>query len=153
LGSVRGKPKHTNTNGFKLEIIGAGIAVPLIPHSPVVDNDSSFQQIKKDTISERINGISLSASGTVCDCIINGISTGLIGQIVYNVNGISGAFFNFTQIHNGIQIGLTNETYKMTGLQIGLVNSSKKTRGIQIGFWNVNERRKFPLINWNFRKL
>ncbi len=152
LGSVRSSPKHTNTNGLKLEIIGAGIGIPLIPHSPVADNDSSFQQIQKDTISERINGLSLSAAGTVCDCIINGVSTGLIGQIVYKANGVSATLFNFTQIHHGIQIGLTNETYKMTGLQIGLVNSSHKTRGIQIGLWNVNERRKFPLINWNFRK-
>jgi hypothetical protein len=152
LGSLRDIPKHTNTNGLKLEIIGAGIGVPLMSSGPIADNDSSFQQIQKDTISERINGISLSASGTVCNCIINGVSIGLIGQIEYNVNGFSATIFNFTQIHNGIQIGLTNETFKMSGIQIGFVNISKRTRGIQIGLWNVNERRKFPLINWNFRK-
>jgi hypothetical protein len=152
LGSLRDIPKQTNTNGLKIEIIGAGIGIPLISHSPIADDDSSFQHIQKNTISERINGISLSAAGTVCDCIINGVSIGLIGQIEYKVNGFSATSFNFTQIHNGIQIGLTNETFKMTGIQIVLVNSSKRMRGIQIGLWNKNERRKLPLINWNFRK-
>ncbi len=39
----------------------------------------------------------------------------------------------------------------MKGLQIGVVNKAKRLRGIQLGIWNINERRKLPLINWNFR--
>jgi hypothetical protein len=149
--SIRDKPRNTNTNGIKLELIGIGFFIPLIPQSPVAQTDSSFIQFQNEPISERINGISLSATGTACDCIINGITAGLVGQIQYKVNGISAAILmNFTQIHNGIQGGLFNETYKMSGLQIGGFNKSHKTKGIQIGLWNINEKRKLPIFNWNF---
>ena len=40
----------------------------------------------------------------------------------------------------------------MRGLQIGVVNKSKNLRGIQIGIWNVNQKRRLPLINWNFKR-
>jgi hypothetical protein len=40
----------------------------------------------------------------------------------------------------------------MSGLQIGIVNKSKNLRGIQIGIWNVNQKRKLPLLNWNFKQ-
>jgi hypothetical protein len=39
----------------------------------------------------------------------------------------------------------------MKGVQIGLINKSKKLKGLQIGLWNVNQKRKLPLINWNFK--
>lgn len=147
------KPKNTNTNGIKIELIGAGVVVPLIPRSPVAENDSVFQKIQRDTISERINGLSLSATGTVCNCITNGISIGLIGQIEHKVSGLSASIFmNFAQTHNGIQIGMYNGSYRMRGLQIGLFNESRQSKGFQIGIWNINEQRKLPIINWNFRK-
>lgn len=101
---------------------------------------------------EVINGINISGSGIGGDYVINGISVGFVGHLTRQVNGISASVINFSQIHNGIQIAVYNECYKMHGIQIGLENHSKHTRGIQLGFWNVNERRKLPLINWNFRR-
>jgi hypothetical protein len=144
---------NTYTNGIKLELIGLGLAVPMIPQSPIAENDTVFRELQKDTISEQINGISLAASGTVCECAINGASFGYIGQIVRKVNGVSATIFmNFSQVHNGIQLAFVNQAYRMSGLQIGLFNGSRDTWGIQIGLWNVNERRKMPVINWNFKR-
>ena len=51
----------------------------------------------------------------------------------------------------GIQSGLTNYAVKLNGIQIGLYNTSKKLYGLQIGLWNVNQKRKFPIVNWNFK--
>lgn len=181
IGTVREEPRNTNTNGIKIEIIGAGIVIPLIPQSPVAQNDSEFIKLANEPISEVINGLSISVSGTVCDCITNGINIGLIGNINFQVNGITmSLLMNFSQRHNGIQFALFNESYymdglqlalsnygaktkgiqlgavnsgqEMAGLQIGLLNKSKKLRGIQIGLWNVNQKRKLPLINWNFKR-
>ena len=145
---------NTYTNGIKLELIGLGLAVPLIPRSPIAENDSAFWELQQEAVSEQINGVSLAASGTVCnDCVINGASVGFMGQIVRKVNGVSATFFmNFSQIHNGIQLAFVNQAYRMRGLQIGLFNGSSDTRGIQIGLWNANERRRMPVVNWNFKK-
>lgn len=154
LWSIFNEPRHTNTNGIKIELIGFGIFMPLIPESPVAQDEAAFLLKQKIEISERINGISLSTTGTVCNCDVNGISAGVIAQINYKINGISiSGLGNFTQIHNGIQIGGLNQTYKLGGIQIGLYNQSHRTKGIQIGLWNVNERRSLPLINWNFKTL
>ena len=164
--------RNTNTNGIKLELIGVGLFVPLIPEFPTFEEQRS----------ERINGLSLSALGTVCDCLTNGLSIGGGSQLNYQVNGIALATMvnisekqngimiatgNFTKITNGFQLGLTNgsskingvqiafsvnESEKVRGLQIGIVNKTENLRGVQIGIWNVNEKRKLPLINWNFRR-
>lgn len=53
---------------------------------------------------------------------------------------------------NGMQIGGNNYAKKMYEIQIGIINKSNKTKGIQIGLWNINEKRKFPILNWNFGK-
>ena len=165
--------RNTNTNGIKLELIGLGVFTPLIPEFPKFENGDS----------ERINGLSFSASGTVCDCLTNGLSVGAIGQINNQVNGISAtmlmnvtgkqngimlALINMSDIMNGLQLGgvnaseseahgvqlgfIGNESEVMRGLQIGLYNKSKNLRGVQIGLWNVNQKRKLPLINWNFKR-
>lgn len=166
LGSWRGEPRNTNTNGIKIELIGLGIALPLAPSNPLSRNDSAFSIRMSEPVSEKINGIVISASGTVCDCITNGVSLGYIGQLNLKVNGVSAStFMNFAKVHNGVQTAIIgNESYKMsvvqlgafnnstyaTGLQIGLVNSSKNLKGLQVGIWNINQRRKLPLMNWNF---
>jgi hypothetical protein len=167
IGSVRGEPRNTNTNGIKVELIGAGLAVPLIPRSPIATNDSSFIDEINVDVSERINGLNISASGTVCDCVTNGITVGFLGQINLRVRGVSGAFImNFTQsiagVHaaiimtesyqlNGVQISAFNEGHRLNGLQIGVFNKSTTLKGIQIGLWNVNQKRKLPFINWSFK--
>lgn len=182
LLSFKSEPRHTNTNGIKLELIGVGIIIPLIPSSPIVETDSAFIELEKEPLSERINGLNLSASGSACHCLTNGLTAGFLGQIHFQVNGISTSLvMNFTQKHNGVmtalfnyayymnglqfgflnngyktkglQIGmLSNNAHEMSGLQIGLFNKSKKLKGLQIGLWNVNQKRKLPLINWNFKR-
>ncbi len=172
-------PRFTNTNGVKIELIGVGLGLLLMPHSPIADDDSSYAQMVNKPISEKINGLSLSATGTACHCKTNGISVGAIGQINFQVNGLAASFIaNFSQKHNGMMIALGNEAYEMNGLQVGLandahrikgvqiglhnggtemkgvqlglINKSSNFRGIQIGIWNVNQKRKLPFFNWNF---
>lgn len=164
LGSFK-ESMNNYTNGLKIELIGMGILLPLIPKSPIADSETEYENLMKTPISERINGIVVSGAGTVCDCTTNGINIGLIGHTNRKLNGISIALviniaqknngiqvsaFNESFYMNGLQVGLTNYSYNTNGLQIGLMNTSKKLKGIQIGLWNANQKRKFPLINWNF---
>jgi hypothetical protein len=161
------EPVNTNSYGVKIELIGAGILAPLIGSSPTITSDSLQNIEMSKPRDEYIYGLNLSAAGSVCDCQINGVSVGLIGHIDTQVNGLSGALImNYSQIHNGLQAAMFTETYKMTGVQIGLRNNAYKSWGVQIGLfndseemyglqlglWNVNQKRKLPLINWNFRK-
>jgi len=158
--------RNVHTNGIRLEPIGMGIAVPLIPSSPISETEGQFKATMAAPPSEVINGFNLSPAGTVCDCITNGVSAGLIGQINKQVNGISASLMmNFSESTNGIQLAMFNESYAMNGLQIGisntgrsarglqigLVNESDNLKGVQIGLWNVNKKRKLPIINWNFK--
>ena len=161
-------PRNTNTNGIRLEIAGEGILTPMIPQSPVPETDVAYREIMNTPQSEKIRGLNISATGSVCDCTVSGISVGSFGQILTRVNGISASSFtNIIQQSNGMQFALfSNDAYvmkgmqaaflfnsseKMYGLQLGLFNQSKRTRGIQIGLWNKNEKRKMPFINWNFK--
>ena len=160
-----GESMNSYTNGIKIELIGMGILLPLIPKSPIPDSEVEYEKLFISPISERVNGIVISGAGNVCDCTTNGINIGLIGHANRKLNGISIAgvmniaqksngiqisAFNESFKMNGLQIGLSNYSYSTNGLQIGILNKSKKLRGIQIGLWNVNQKRKFPLINWNF---
>jgi hypothetical protein len=158
--------RNVTSNGIRLEVLGGGILVPLIPSSPISDSEEGFKTMMATPASERINGFNLSPAGTVCDCIVNGISAGLIGQINRQVSGVSASLvMNLVERHNGIQIAMFNESYAMNGLQIGLsnygnrarglqiglFNQSKNFKGIQLGLWNRNQKRKLPILNWNFR--
>ncbi len=141
----------SNTNGLKIELIGKGLFVPLIPKSPILEDQSLVLDYKRTYGVEKVNGMSLSGSGSACDCLINGISTGLIGQINYEVNGFSASLLmNFAQIHNGIQVAMFNETHYTRGLQTGLFNSNYKMNGVQIGLVNFSDELKgfqFGLLN------
>jgi hypothetical protein len=168
LWSFNSEPRHTNTNGIKLELIGIGMLIPIAPRSPIVETDSAFAALNNEPLSERINGLNLSTSGTLCHCLTNGLAAGFIAQINFQVNGISTAvMMNFSQKHNGIMAAAhLNDAYYMNGLQvalfgnsanelkgvqIGVLNKANKLKGIQIGLWNVNQKRKLPFINWNFK--
>jgi len=71
----------------------------------------------------------------------------------YYMNGLQVGFGNNGFRTKGIQIGLfRNNAKEMKGLQIGLINKSERFKGLQIGLWNVNQKRKLPLINWNFKR-
>lgn len=162
-----------NVNGLRLELIGPGIIVPLIPRSPVVEHDSVLVAYKANS---KINGLALSGSGMICECQVSGLNLGLVGKIDYGTNGLSAAMFNFSQIHNGFQLGMFSETFlskglqlgvanhggRVRGVQVGIVNGGTKVKGLQIGFfnkaaelkglqlglWNVNDKRKLPIVNW-----
>lgn len=156
---------NVHTNGIRLEAIGLGILSPLMPRSPIAETEEQFKAKMAEPLAERINGFNLSPAGTVCDCVVNGISAGLIGQINRRVSGVSvSVMINLAQEHNGIQVAMINESYAMRGFQIGFNNTSGKARGIQIGIfnhatnlkgiqfglWNTNQKRKLPILNWNF---
>ena len=161
-------PRNTISNGIRLEVPGYGFAAPMIGSSPISENDSAFKARMNDTLSEKINGINISATGTFCDCTVSGITIGSLGQILRKVNGFScSTFINAAQemngiqasifnnqcyIMSGIQLGMFNYNKKTRGIQIGIRNTSENTRGIQIGLLNKNECRTLPLINWNFKK-
>jgi len=153
LWNFSNEDRNTVSNGIRIALIGEGIIAPFAPTGPSMIEDSMFQKINKETFSEKINGINLAGTGNLGDYIINGISLGFVGQLNAKVNGISAALMvNYAGVHNGIQLAVFfNDTYKMRGIQVGMCNKSKHTKGLQIGFWNINERRKLPILNWNFK--
>lgn len=182
LAEMQEKHENTVTNGLRLEFPGLGLLLPLAPRSPINEGDKLIKNSEIKFV-EKINGLNLSASGTVCsDCLVNGISLGgignyvhgsngiifsLMGNIVENQNGLELAMFNLSHKMNGVQVGVGNEAFDSKGVQIGILsNHSKKARGLQIalfnksndfrglqlGLWNVNQKRKLPLMNWNFKR-
>lgn len=158
-------PANVRTNGIRLEALGMGIFSPLIPGSPISDTEEQFRAKMATPVFERVNGLNLSPAGTICDCMVNGISAGLVGQINRQVSGFSVSLLNFSERHNGIQMAMANESYVMNGLQIGfsntgyrarglqigMFNQSKNFKGVQLGLWNTNQKRKLPILNWNFK--
>jgi hypothetical protein len=159
--------KNQNINGLSVGLYsGYGDFGDSMRNVTISDSEEGFKTMMATPASERINGFNLSPAGTVCDCIVNGISAGLIGQINRQVSGVSASLvMNLVERHNGIQIAMFNESYAMNGLQIGLsnygnrarglqiglFNQSKNFKGIQLGLWNRNQKRKLPILNWNFR--
>jgi hypothetical protein len=149
-------------------------------HISWVDTISGKFSEQKYVYDEISNGINISG-GTVGPIKYNGITLGAIAQFGIENNGLAlagiwnamnrsnGAQFsillneaiyangmqvslsNVALIMNGIQIGASNYSQSVKGIQIGLFNKSKKTRGIQLGGWNCNEKRKLPILNWNFK--
>jgi hypothetical protein len=182
IASIDTNANSSVTNGLNLEIIGVGLIIPIIPRSPIAENDSEYIEAKKYYSGAKINGLNISASGNALNAKVNGISIGYVGQIQYRVNGFSAtSFTNFVQEHNGIMAAIfINEAYKMNGMQIGIFNGvnignglqlggrinvaekfsgvqialhnvAKNLKGVQIGLWNVNQKRKLPILNWNFK--
>jgi hypothetical protein len=167
LWSYNSKPRFTNTNGIKLELIGVGIGIPLIPSSPIAQTDSEYVSLAAQPLSEQINGLNLSASGTVCHCLTNGITAGFMGQIHQQVNGITVAgLVNFVQKQNGIMVASINEAYYLNGVQLSFwsnsadyikglqislfSNISTKTKGVQLGLFNTTKEFKGVQIGlWN----
>ncbi|GGE69053.1 hypothetical protein EV200_10117 [Pedobacter psychrotolerans] len=130
------KEKHANvlTNGMRLELIGLGLILPLAPSSPINEGDD-LVQVRGLKFTEKINGLNLSGSGTVCgDCIVNGITVGAIGQYLFAANGISISIVdNVVEKQNGLQFSMFNDVYKGSGLQIGIGNSAVDYKGLQVG--------------------
>lgn len=173
---------NTLTNGLRIELLGTGFLLPIMPSSPVADSEEELESVFARGISQKVNGINLSATGTAGSCYVNGISAGAVGQILLQVNGVavSGlmnliqkqnglmlAFFNDAYVMNGSQMGCSNRATELCGLQmaiinnyaekgrgvqIGLINRCAELHGFQIGLWNVNQRRRMPLVNWGSGK-
>ena len=152
----------TQVNGLSLELIGVGFFLPLAPSSPIYEsNDDSFYTTEVvDSIVQsynyvkyKVNGISISPGGTGGhDIQINGINFSGINTLTGKTNGLSACILiNVNGVVNGISVGgLVNNTIQSKGLQIGLFNVTKNLKGFQIGLWNRNEKRSFPIINWDF---
>ncbi|OYU85511.1 MAG: hypothetical protein CFE24_01000 [Flavobacterium sp. BFFFF2] len=136
LWSINQNSRHTKTNGVRVELIGLGVVMPLISRSPVVETKEGFMKVKSMPLSEQVNGLNLSGTGTLCDCKINGLTAGLIGQINFQVNGISTSLYgNLSQKHNGLMAAFGfNEAFYVNGLQMGMGNTGYITKGVQLGF-------------------
>ena len=164
------KKRFVRTNGIRLEVPGIGL-VGFMANGSLIRNEETDEIVNGLNISTgtmgnvSFNGITLALvtqSGTENNGFAiaglwngmnksNGIQiAGLLNEATYS-NGIQIALSNSTEYMTGLQIGGVNYTVKkMVGLQIGIGNMSKKTKGIQLGLWNINEKRKLPIINWNF---
>ncbi|MFC2104910.1 LA_2272 family surface repeat-containing protein [Bacteroidota bacterium] len=152
----------TEINGLSCEIIGVGVFLPLAPSSPIYEThgDNYYSKELVDSIVQsynyvkyRVNGISCSTSG-ICghDIHVNGVNFSGLSTLTGKTNGFSACILiNINGVVNGVSIGgLINNTIQSKGLQIGLFNKTKNLKGIQIGLWNENEKRSFPIINWDF---
>jgi hypothetical protein len=169
------------TNGLRLELVGTGLLLPLAPHGPVYKDENliPLKDVMFTEKINGLNLSGSGTIGD--DCIVNGLTVGAIGQCLYATNGISISILcivvekqnglqlsMFNDVHkgNGMQMGignsavyykgvqlglLSNTVVKSRGLQVGLFNKSKDLKGIQLGLWNTNQKRKLPLINWNFK--
>ena len=153
----------TIVNGISIELIGFGIFMPLTSNHPLYNKGESFYQNSENMDSlvnsyrlakYSINGISLSSAGIAGkDVKINGVNLSGLNTLTGKTNGLlASTLININGVVNGVSIGgLINNTIQTKGLQIGIFNKTKRLRGIQIGLWNVNEKRKLPIINWNFK--
>ncbi len=129
--------RHTKTNGLKLELLGIGLLTLLLPNSPISKKKSEFEEFLKQPLSEQVNGINISGTGTICHCLMNGLTIGGIGQINTYVNGIAiSGYINMVEKLNGLMSGVLNNAYLVNGLQIGATNITQNMRGLEIGMYN-----------------
>ncbi|AEK23319.1 LA_2272 family surface repeat-containing protein [Capnocytophaga canimorsus] len=176
VGTFTARYANTLTNGMKVEFIGLGGIALLggfnrIFFDDITDrvNGICLSTTGMFALGSQVNGIAIGGVAQAI-CKVNGVAVSAFGQTFENFNGLTlgmlgsevldkgngmmvGMAANRADTFNGIQIAFffnTIET-KGTGLQIGLFNKANNFKGIQIGFWNENQKRKMPIINWNFR--
>ena len=162
LASTMADKRNVITNGLHLEVPGIGIGSFMGNGFP---NAKEPFDLKNFKYSEVINGLNIS-TGSWCECNYNGLTFAAVGQYGKLSNGFALAggwniidkqqglqiaiIANSSYYMNGVQVSAFNYINTGSGLQIGLFNESKNFKGVQLGLWNVNQKRKFPLINWNF---
>lgn len=169
ITGLKERQDNVTTNGLRLELVGSGIFLPLISKSPISEDDFliKFSEIK---FTEKINGISISATGMVCaGCLVSGVAIGGVGQysyanngivvsvimtVVERQNGLQMSLFNECNLMNGLQIGLSNSSVYSSGFQIGVLNKAfRRTSGIQIGVFNTSkDLNGFQIGVWNVNK-
>lgn len=171
--------KYNYTNGIKIEMPGVGLLLLLAPSSPISTDPEAYRSVMSQPPKSIVNGICLSALGTFCDGVTNGLSLGYAAQLNRTVNGLSAALaINYAEKHNGLQAavifssvytlngvqlssqnravhakglqaGIVNVSKRHAGVQLGIYNKAQYHKGLQIGCWNVNQKRRLPLINWH----
>ncbi|MFY7671351.1 LA_2272 family surface repeat-containing protein [Tenacibaculum sp. MEBiC06402] len=162
LYSGMNNDRNVITNGLRIEVPGIGMLSFMGNGLPNATEPFDLTDYK---YSEVINGLNLS-SGSWCDCNYNGLTIGFVGQygklgngfslaggwnIIDKQNGLQLAIItNSSYYMNGIQLSAFNYSHDGAGIQVGILNHSNNFKGIQFGIWNVNQKRKLPLINWNF---
>ncbi|MBL1219764.1 hypothetical protein JET18_02885 [Chryseobacterium sp. L7] len=150
------QPKKVN--GVGLGFNGLGIFFPalLLVSIPSIDN-WAINDIDSETLPDKmnkINGLQLSIINME-PTVTNGLEINMASNISAPsvTNGVAfSPLYNFHHTTKGAAVStFANVAQKCRGAQIALINVCKDSRGIQIGFWNENEKRKLPLINWNFK--
>ncbi|MFT5666278.1 MAG: hypothetical protein ACI9DK_000457 [Vicingaceae bacterium] len=102
----------------------------------------------KDRLRAKHNGLLISSLGAI-DTKVYGIVLSPFYGMGYNLNGLGlNLICNQYLFVNDIELRLINESGKVNGLQLGLINKTTELNGLQVGLWNVNEKRKFPIVNW-----
>ncbi len=129
--------QHTNTYGIRTEVPGLGFIAFL---------GGGNLGLKQDHISEKIYGISLSATGSFGSNIVYGININGIMSYTFKTSGLSiCGFGSHTYKNTGVQIsGTSNYSHILNGVQISLIeNSSKNMNGVQFClFGNSSENSK-----------
>lgn len=155
---------RSTTYGIRLDPIGIGFLIPLMPSVPFVDEDTEqFLSRLHEDAKDNTYGLDLSLTGSAILGNVYGISVGLIANfknelqggsatVMWNLarkaTGLQCAMWNAAHTMNGMQVGIGSQTVKLHGMQVGLINIAGEGRGLQVGLWNVNNRRSLPLINW-----
>ncbi|MFC0427291.1 LA_2272 family surface repeat-containing protein [Chryseobacterium scophthalmum] len=150
------KPKKVNGLGLGFNGLGVFFPVLLLVNIGSIDsweiNNSDFEDLPKKM--NTINGMQLSIINME-PTVTNGFELSLSSNISAPsvINGVSvSPLYNFHHTTNGVTVStFANVSKKCRGLQVALINVCKDSKGLQIGFWNENEKRKLPLINWNFK--
>ncbi|TZF99810.1 hypothetical protein FW781_07740 (plasmid) [Chryseobacterium panacisoli] len=148
------KPKKVNGLGMGFNVIGLFLP-PLMLFNLQPPGNYDYVVVPREKMN-KINGLQLSLINME-PTVTNGLEINVSSNIdTYAVtNGMSvSPFFNLHHEMKGVSVApLANVGQKCRGIQIGLYNKCSDFRGIQIGGWNENGKRKFPLINWNFKSL
>ncbi|MFP3592519.1 LA_2272 family surface repeat-containing protein [Chryseobacterium sp. SIMBA_038] len=129
-------------NGKKLNGIGVSMY-----HIAQETNGISFNGFNNN--SGKLNGLHVSWLNNSADSG-NGAMVAFSND-AEKFNGLQTGVYNYNGKGKGLQVGASNKSESFNGLQIGVINKNKNGKAVQIGLWNVNERRKLPIINWNFK--
>jgi len=153
--SICGYPYFKKSHGLNIQFFGQGILwmySPLNSFKNLKYQDENLAPIdtliKYDALRAYHNGLLISIFGAI-DTRVNGLTFSFFYGQGFRINGLALNLFRnqFNQVM-GAEIGFINEAGSVKGTQIGLINKTQELKGIQIGIWNVNDKRKFPLINW-----
>jgi hypothetical protein len=145
---IYGSEINLNPIGLFTPFVLAIYSIDPATHCPVA---KSLDSIKFDRF-KIIQGIQVGLINME-PTIINGLDINISGSFESKTNGLTiSLVMNKHYISNGLTIALIgNQDTKCNGVQIGLINSAVNLKGVQIGLWNKNQKRNFPIINWNFK--